>query len=238
MFEQFSERARKTMSFGRQEAQRLNSEFIGAEHILLGILKEGGGVASMVIKRVGVEPSRIREEVEKLIGPKPVATSTLGQLPFTPRAKRVIELAGETSSQLGHGVTGTEHLLLALIKENESVAAQVLSMLGFKLDAVLGMVLDIFAQGEEAKKGTYPNTSEGARQKLAEIQKRIQEGPSKPISTNMKIWLFMAESVGTKGTLVVQGSKYGASHIVVLDGIPVEKREAIADVLAKECGAA
>ncbi len=143
MFEKFTERARKVMSLARQEAQRLNSEFIGTEHILLGIIQEGGGVAAKVLKNLNVDLKRIRQEIEKLITPSTSPTVTLGQLPFSPRAKRVIELAGEAASQLGHDVIGTEHLLLGLLKENEGIAAQVLTNLGLKLDEVRDMVLEV-----------------------------------------------------------------------------------------------
>jgi ATP-dependent Clp protease ATP-binding subunit ClpC len=143
MFEKFTERARKVMSLARQEAQRLNSEFIGTEHILLGIIQEGGGVAAKVLKNLNVDLKRIRQEIEKLITPSTAPTVTLGQLPFSPRAKRVIELAGEAASQLGHDVIGTEHLLLGLLKENEGIAAQVLTNLGLKLDEVRDMVLEV-----------------------------------------------------------------------------------------------
>ncbi len=143
MFEKFTERARKVMSLARQEAQRLNSEFIGTEHILLGIIQEGGGVAAKVLKNLNVDLKRIRQEIERLISPATSPTVTLGQLPFTPRAKRVIELAGEAATQLGHDVIGTEHLLLGLLKENEGIAAQVLTNLGLKLDEVRDMVLEV-----------------------------------------------------------------------------------------------
>ncbi len=143
MFEKFTERARKVMSLARQEAQRLNSEFIGTEHVLLGIIQEGGGVAAKVLKNLNVDLKRIRQEIEKLITPSGTPTVTLGQLPFSPRAKRVIELAGEAASQLGHDVIGTEHLLLGLLKENEGIAAQVLTNLGIKLDEVRDMVLEV-----------------------------------------------------------------------------------------------
>ncbi len=143
MFEKFTERARKVMSLARQEAQRLNSEFIGTEHILLGIIQEGGGVAAKVLKNLNVDLKRIRQEIERLISPATSPTVTLGQLPFSPRAKRVIELAGEAATQLGHDVIGTEHLLLGLLKENEGIAAQVLTNLGLKLDEVRDMVLEV-----------------------------------------------------------------------------------------------
>lgn len=144
MFEKFTERARKVMSLGRQEAQRLNSEFIGTEHMLLGIVQEGGGLAARVLKGMNVSLDRLKEQVEKLLPPSTSPVRTLGQLPFSPRAKHVIELAGDTASQLGHDVIGTEHLLLGLLKEQEGIAAQVLIGLGLKTDEVLDTVLSTF----------------------------------------------------------------------------------------------
>lgn len=143
MFERFTERARKVMTISRQEAQRLNSEFIGTEHILLGLVVEGGGVAAKVLKQMKVEGAKIKQEVEKLITPSTSSSVTMGQLPFSPRAKRVFELATEAMFQLGNDVIGTEHLLLALLKENEGIAAQVLINLGLKLDEVRDMTLEI-----------------------------------------------------------------------------------------------
>lgn len=148
MFEKFSERARKVMSLARQEAQRLNSECIGTEHILLGIIQEGGGVAATVLKNLNVDLKRIRQEVDELVKPSTGPITTLGQLPYSPRAKNVIELAGNEASQLGHDVIGTEHLLLGLLKENEGIAAQVLTNLGLKLAKVRDMVLEVLGPVE------------------------------------------------------------------------------------------
>jgi ATP-dependent Clp protease ATP-binding subunit ClpC len=139
------------MSLARQEAQRLNSEFIGTEHILLGIIREGSGVAAKALKNLNVDLKRIRQEVEKLITPSSGLTISLGQMPFHPYAKRVIELAGETASQLGHDVIGTEHLLLGLFKVDEGIAAHVLGDLGLKLDKVQAMVLTVL--NEDARVG-------------------------------------------------------------------------------------
>jgi len=160
MFEKFTERARKVMIIARQEAQRLMSEFIGTEHILLGIIEEGGGIASKVLKRLSIDEKKVKVEIEKLITPSTSPTVTLGQLPFSPRAKRVLELADEAASQLGHDVVGTEHLLIGLLKENEGIAAQVLTNLGLKLDEVRDTVLDCLgvephALKEEESKGEY-----------------------------------------------------------------------------------
>jgi hypothetical protein len=146
MFEKFTERARCVMSLARKEAQRLNSEFIGTEHILLGLVQEGGGVGAKVLKNLNVDPKRIRQECERLITPSVAPVVTLGQIPFSPRGKRVIELAGECANQLKAEVTGTEHLLLGLIKENEGIASQVLVNLGLKLEEVKDMVLEVLGE--------------------------------------------------------------------------------------------
>ncbi len=141
MFDRFTDRAKKVMSLARQEAQRFNHEYIGTEHVLLGLVQEGSGVAANVLKNMGVEMDKIRHEVEKIVktGPSMV---TMGQLPFTPRAKKVLELAMEEASNLGHNYIGTEHLLLGLIKENEGIAAQVLLNVGIKMEEVREEVLE------------------------------------------------------------------------------------------------
>jgi ATP-dependent Clp protease ATP-binding subunit ClpC len=141
MFDRFTDRAKKVMNLARQEAQRFNHEYLGTEHVLLGLVQEGSGVAANVLKNMGVDLARIRAEIEKLVksGPSMV---TMGQLPFTPRAKKVLELSMEEAHNLGHNYIGTEHLLLGLIKENEGIAAKVLTNLGVKLEDVREEVLE------------------------------------------------------------------------------------------------
>ncbi|MEE8467345.1 MAG: ATP-dependent Clp protease ATP-binding subunit, partial [Planctomycetota bacterium] len=141
MFDRFTDRAKKVMNLARQEAQRFNHEYLGTEHVLLGLVQEGSGVAANVLKNMGIDLNKIRMEVEKIVktGPSMV---TMGQLPFTPRAKKVLELSMEEAGNLGHNYIGTEHLLLGLIKENEGIAAQVLLILGVKLEDVREEVLD------------------------------------------------------------------------------------------------
>lgn len=142
MFDRFTDRARKVMALARKEAQRFNHDFIGTEHILLGLVQEGSGVAANVLKNLGVDGNKIRAEIEQHVqsGPSMV---TMGQLPFTPRAKKVLELSQEEANELGHNYIGTEHLLLGLIRENDGVAAQVLMDLGIKLEDVKGEVLEL-----------------------------------------------------------------------------------------------
>jgi ATP-dependent Clp protease ATP-binding subunit ClpC len=140
------------MGLARQEAQRFNHDYIGTEHILLGLIQEGSGVAADVLKNLDVDPKRIRQEIEKLVS-HGTTMVTMGQLPFTPRAKKVLELALEEASNLGHNYIGTEHLLLGLIREQEGIAAQVLQNLNVRLEDVREEVLELLgaevSQGED-----------------------------------------------------------------------------------------
>jgi ATP-dependent Clp protease ATP-binding subunit ClpC len=128
----FTDRARKVMELANQEAQRFNHEYVGTEHLLLGLVKEGTGVTASVLKNLDVNLRNVRNEVERIVqaGPDMV---TMGKLPQTPRATKVIENAIEESRCLKHNYVGTEHLLLGLLREQEGVAAQVLRNLGVKL---------------------------------------------------------------------------------------------------------
>ncbi len=152
MYERFTDRARKVMQLANQEAQRFNHEYIGTEHILLGLVKEGSGVAANVLKNLDVDLRKIRLEVEKIVqsGPDMV---TMGKLPQTPRAKKVIEYAMEEARNLNHNYVGTEHLLLGLLREQEGVAAQVLMNLGLKLEDVREEVLNLLGHGIEGGEG-------------------------------------------------------------------------------------
>jgi len=136
MYERFTDRARKVMQLAKQEAQRFNHEYIGTEHILLGLIKEASGVAASVLKNLDIELQKVRLEVEKIVQSGP-DMQTMGKLPQTPRAKKVIEYAIEESRDLKHDYVGTEHMLLGLLREVEGVAALVLMNLGLQLDQVL-----------------------------------------------------------------------------------------------------
>src|SRR5215213_6349854 len=153
MFERFTDRARKVMALANQEAQRFNHEYIGTEHILLGLVKEGSGVGANVLKNLDVDLRKIRLEVEKLVqsGPDMV---TMGKLPQTPRAKKVIEYSMEEARNLNHNYVGTEHILLGLLREQEGVAAQVLMNLGLKLEEVREEVLNLLGHGIEGAEGS------------------------------------------------------------------------------------
>jgi len=152
MFERFTDRARKVMALANQEAQRFNHEYIGTEHILLGLVKEGSGVGANVLKNLEVDLRKVRLEVEKLVksGPDMV---TMGKLPQTPRAKKVIEYSIEEARALNHNYVGTEHLLLGILRENEGVAAQVLMSLGLKMEEVREEVLNLLGAGMDVESG-------------------------------------------------------------------------------------
>ena len=171
MYERFTDRARKVMQLANQEAQRFNHEYIGTEHILLGLVKEGSGVAANVLKNLDVDLRKIRMEVEKIVqtGPDMV---TMGKLPQTPRAKKVIEYAMDEARNLNHNYVGTEHLLLGLLREQEGVAAQVLMNLGMKLDDVRDEVLNLLGHGmESAEPGAEERGGGGAAGGAAAAQK-------------------------------------------------------------------
>src|SRR6516165_8862326 len=162
MYERFTDRARKVMQLANQEAQRFNHEYIGTEHILLGLVKEGSGVAANVLKNLDIDLRKIRLEVEKIVqsGPDMV---TMGKLPQTPRAKKVIEYSIEEARNLNHNYVGTEHLLLGLLREQEGVAAQVLMNLGLKLEDVREEVLNLLGHNMDSGESTSGGGNSGER---------------------------------------------------------------------------
>ena len=160
MFDRFTDRARKVMSFARQEAERFNHDYIGTEHVLLGLVKEGSGVAANVLENLDVDLEKVRLEVEKLVKPAPDVV-TMGQLPFTPRAKKVLEFAIDEARALDHNYVGTEHLLLGLLREQEGLAAQVLVNLGLKLEDVRNEVMEFLGAETQQNKEAEPQGSAG-----------------------------------------------------------------------------
>ena len=148
-YERFTDRARKVMQFAHQEALRFNHEYVGTEHILLGLIKEGTGVAANILKKMGIDLRTMRLEVEKLVSSGPDLV-TMGRLPQTPRAKKAVEYAIEEARRLKHNYVGTEHLLLGLLKEHDGVAAQVMMNLGLKLDDVREEILTTLGQASES----------------------------------------------------------------------------------------
>ena len=149
MFERFTDRARRVVVLAQEEARMLNHNYIGTEHILLGLIHEGEGVAAKALESLGISLEGVRQQVEEIIGQGQSAPS--GHIPFTPRAKKVLELSLREALQLGHNYIGTEHILLGLIREGEGVAAQVLVKLGADLNRVRQQVIQLLHgyQGKE-----------------------------------------------------------------------------------------
>ncbi|MGA7270976.1 MAG: Clp protease N-terminal domain-containing protein, partial [Acidimicrobiia bacterium] len=143
MFERFTDRARRVVVLAQEEARSLNHNYIGTEHILLGLLNEGEGIAAKALESLGIGLDSVRDEVVKIIGPGQQAPT--GHIPFTPRAKKVLELSLREALQLGHNYIGTEHILLGLIREGEGVAAQVLQQLGAELQKVRQSVIQLLS---------------------------------------------------------------------------------------------
>src|SRR5687767_2844052 len=154
MFERFTDRARRVVVLAQEEARMLNHNYIGTEHILLGLIHEGEGVAAKALESLGISLEGVREQVEEIIGQG--QTAPAGHIPFTPRAKKVLELSLREALQLGHNYIGTEHILLGLIREGEGVAAQVLQKLGADLNRVRQQVIQLlsgYAGGEPGQGG-------------------------------------------------------------------------------------
>lgn len=163
MFNRFTERARKVIVLAKEEAKRFNHDYIGTEHLLLGLVREGEGVAAAVLQKLGLDLESIRIEVEKLVKPGP-QTQVMGDIPFTPRSKKVLELSAEEARSLGHNYIGTEHLLLGLIREGEGVAFRVFLNLGVDIQKARIEIMELLGSGipgfgaQEAgeKKGKTP----------------------------------------------------------------------------------
>src|SRR3989338_5268995 len=160
MFNKFTERARKVILLAKQEAKRFNHDYIGTEHILLGLLREGEGVAAAVLQSLGMNLNNIRLEVEKLVQVGP-STVISGDLPFTPKAKKVMELAMEEARTLGHNYIGTEHLLLGLIREGEGVASLVFINMGLDLEKVREEVIKLLFSPTPGSQFSQPPSSSG-----------------------------------------------------------------------------
>ena len=157
MFERFTDRARRVVVLAQEEARMLSHNYIGTEHILLGLIHEGEGVAAKALESLDISLEAVRAQVEEIIGQGQQAPS--GHIPFTPRAKKVLELSLREALQLGHSYIGTEHILLGLIREGEGVAAQVLQKLGADLNRVRQQVIQLLSgfQGKESAAAGAPS---------------------------------------------------------------------------------
>jgi ATP-dependent Clp protease ATP-binding subunit ClpC len=163
MFERFTDRARRVVVLAQEEARMLNHNYIGTEHLLLGLIHEGEGVAAKALESMNISLEAVRSQVEDIIGQGQAAPT--GHIPFTPRAKKVLELSLREALQLGHNYIGTEHILLGLIREGEGVAAQVLQKLGADLGRVRRQVM--------ATLSGYPGGAEGELLPVADLRWRL-----------------------------------------------------------------
>src|SRR5216110_3121228 len=177
MFERFTDRARRVVVLAQEEARMLNHNYIGTEHILLGLIHEGEGVAAKALESLGISLDAVRQQVEEIIGQGQQAPS--GHIPFTPRAKKVLELSLREALQLGHNYIGTEHILLGLIREGEGVAAQVLVKLGADLNRVRQQVIQLLHgyQGKEpASAGTAAESAPSTSLVLDQFGRNLTQG--------------------------------------------------------------
>jgi ATP-dependent Clp protease ATP-binding subunit ClpA len=171
MFERFTDRARRVIVLAQEEAAHLNHDYVGTEHLLLGLAHEGQGVAATALESLGIRLEALRSQVEEAIGRGQRAPS--GHIPFTPRAKKVLELSLRESQQLGHNYIGTEHILLGLVREGEGVAAQVLVKLGADLARTRQQVIQLlsgYAGGPEEDPGTPPVPGD-----LGEVEEQLAQ---------------------------------------------------------------
>src|SRR5690554_5042401 len=156
LFGRFTERAQKVLALSQEEAMRLNHPNVGTEHILLGLVREGEGIAAKALMALGLTPEKIQKEVENLIG---IGKDYVQAPPYTPRAKKVIELSMDEARKLGHSYVGTEHILLGLIREGEGVAARVLSNLGVSLNKARQQVLQLLGNNEAGSHNGGPSSN-------------------------------------------------------------------------------
>src|SRR5450759_4751447 len=186
MFERFTDRARRVVVLAQEEARMLNHNYIGTEHILLGLIHEGEGVAAKSLENLGISLDAVREQVQEIIGQGQQAPS--GHIPFTPRAKKVLELSLREALQLGHNYIGTEHILLGLIREGEGVAAQVLLNLGADLEKVRSAVIQLLSgyHGKPGEPGEERRGGAGQPSQLLDefgrnLTKQAEEGKLDPV---------------------------------------------------------
>jgi ATP-dependent Clp protease ATP-binding subunit ClpA len=178
MFERFTDRARRVVVLAQDEARLLNHNYIGTEHILLGLIHEGEGVAAEALESLGISLDAARQQVEEIIGHGQQAPS--GHIPFTPRAKKVLELSLRESLQLGHNYIGTEHILLGLIREGDGVAAQVLVRLGAELNRVRQRVIQLIHARPPREGAPGPEVQarlDVVEVRLAVLEHRVGTGP-------------------------------------------------------------
>jgi ATP-dependent Clp protease ATP-binding subunit ClpC len=217
MFERFTDRARRVVVLAQEEARMLNHNYIGTEHLLLGLLHEDQGMAAQVLGEMGVSLSSVREQVLEIIGSGDSAPS--GHIPFTPRAKKVLELSLREALQLGTDYIGTEHLLLGLLREGDGVAPQILVKLGKNLNVVREAVITVYEQQPP---------EDGERQQGLILGERPKAEPATPLAARLPMpgFLQSRRSGRTAAAAVVRDYGSGLGHTLVHAGDPVLPRQA------------
>lgn len=219
MYERFTDRARKVLQLANQEALRFNHEYIGTEHILLGLVKEGSGVAANVLKNLDIDLRKARLEVEKCVQLGPDVVS-LSKLPQTPRTKKVIEYSIEEARNLDHNYVGTEHLLLGLIREQEGVASMVLMNLGLKLEDVRDEILNLLGHPPKIEiPDLTPEVADNLEQSRLLINDLIYENAElRTLNDNqetmiIKLCAMLINSSCKKAVCITTGSKEDIAKI-------------------------
>jgi len=185
MFNRFTERARKVIFLAREEARRLDHDYLGTEHILLGLIREGEGIGAAALQNLTIDLAQVRAEVEKAVG-RGGGTLFLGQIPFTPRAKKVLELAVTEARNLGHNYIGTEHLLLGLIREAEGVAAQILTSLGADLGKVREEVSNLLGTKVSPEQVAKPSQTPTLDRFGRDLTRLAKDGELDPVINRQK----------------------------------------------------
>lgn len=218
MFEKFTDRARKVMSLARQESQKLNSDMIGTEHVLLGLASEEGGVAHKALKLLGIDETNLRKELEKRLKAEPGGSGVmLGQVPYTPRARRMIEHAWEEACRMKSVYIDTGHLLLGLILETEGIAANLLKDIGITIERARGAVGDVLSQ---------------AGQGPVEDPKPKTQGRCIIVHLFEKITSLFHESK----VLVVNGETYLVGPSIKVEGVAQDRIQKVAAAIAEQHG--
>jgi ATP-dependent Clp protease ATP-binding subunit ClpC len=211
MFERFTERARQVVVLAQDEARALRHNYIGTEHLLLGLLREQEGIAARVLDSLGITIGEVRVQVGRIVGEGDEATAA--QIPFTPRAKKVLELALREAQALGHHYIGTEHLLLGLVRENEGVAARILLELDADAETICGEIIGMLSGGRAQSPGgetvvAMPSGAPGGRvRSFASVPRRTasyvppRRRSLPPVALLVSGWLLFAAALGV-GVLV------------------------------------
>jgi ATP-dependent Clp protease ATP-binding subunit ClpA len=226
-FDKFTERARRVLQLAQEEAQRFKHNYIGTEHLLLGLLREGEGVAAKVLNNLGVELDKVRSAVEFIIGQGD--RTVAGDIGLTPRARKVIELSVDEARRLNHHYIGTEHLLLGLVREGEGIAAGVLESLGVSLDKVRSQVIYVLNQS-----AAYSQQEGGATRPISEIEQKV--GATRTVTEREEVSEQLDDGARRTVRLAIQGanlrghSYIGTEHLLL--GLIAEREGIGAQALA------